>query len=197
MCSLLFPAGKHPLLCPSLLFAERPMSVVGEGNISEMQNEEWALQARCLMCIRMERGEVLKFIPKDTEVLKERSEFSPNESCEMLGITFPEDFLKSKKKTQGVSLPWSLLPTLHTAPVSMELMIKSSKQICLWELPKERLGPRGWRLYPLDSMGSWLKQVSSPQCYVYERRACSSMHWGLYLSASAPSHKHTVRSNNG
>ena len=153
MCSLLFPAGKQPLLCSSLLLAERPMSVVGERNIGGMQNEEWAQQARCLMWKGMERGGVLKFIPKDTEFLKEGSESSPNESCEVLGIIFPEDFLKSKKKTQQVCLPSSLLPTLHTAPVSMELMIQSNKQICLWELPKERLGPKGWRLSPLGFHG--------------------------------------------
>lgn len=149
------------------------------------------------MCREMERGEVLKFIPKDTEFLKEHSESSPNESCEVLGIIFPEDFLNSKKKTQEVAIPLSLLPTLHTAPVSMELMIKSDKQICLWELPKERLGPKGWRLSLLGFHGKLAEAVSSPQCCVYDRRACSSIHGGFYLSASAPSHKCTIRSNNG
>lgn len=103
---------------------------------------------------------MLEVHPKGHQFLKEHSESSPNKSCEVLGIIFPEDFLNSKKKTRSC-YPIVSLPTL-TAPVSMELMIKSDKQICLWELPKERLGPKGWRLSSLDSMGSWLGGQLSP-----------------------------------
>ena len=195
MCSLLLPAGKHQLLRSSLLLAERPVlpppqprTVIGEGDVGEMQNEEWVLQAGSLVCGGEGRGEVLKFIPKDTEFLKEIL-------LKLIlwgawGNLF-WGFSKIQEENQDAFLPLSLLP-----PISMELTIKSDKQICLWELPTEGLGPKAWRTPPLDSTGSWLKQVISPQWCVYGRRASSSIHWGFYLSASAPSHKYAIRSNN-
>lgn len=103
----------------------------------------------------------------------------------MLGIIFPEDFLNSKKKTQEVAIPIVSPPYPPHCPVSMELMIKSDKQICFGNCPRRRLGPKGWRLSLLGFHGKLAEAVSSPQCCVYDRRACSSIH-GLFTFQHLP-----------
>lgn len=80
-----------------------------EGNVGEMEHEERVPQAESL------RRGGLKFMPKDTEFLKQHSRSSQNWPPKVRGMIFPEGFLKSSKKTRKLlshclpcpQFPWS------------------------------------------------------------------------------------------